>query len=312
MSWKKLGLVFCPSGEEDWLHSHAAAPIAETLSGSNCRIYFNSRDASNRSHVGYVVIDLSHPQKIIERSTAPVLAPGGRGLFDDSGAMASWLVKTETRDLLYYVGWSLGVTVPFRNFIGLARRESNGNFNRHSLAPILGRSRSEPFLCIMPCVLRSGRNWRMWYGSGVGWTQNGDQVQHRYHIKQMESVDGLAWRNSSIAIDFADESEYAITRPSVMRDADRWRMWYCSRGSQYAIGYATSADGVHWQRRDSEVGIAVSEGGWDSEMVCYPYVFDHGERRYMLYNGNGYGRTGFGLAVLESDDRSACPAFGEA
>ncbi|MDR0233611.1 MAG: hypothetical protein LBI31_02235 [Zoogloeaceae bacterium] len=35
------------------------------------------------------------------------------------------------------------------------------------------------------------------------------------------------------------------------------------------------------------------------EMIEYSIVFDHGRQRYMLYNGNGYGKTGFGLAVLE-------------
>ncbi len=31
----------------------------------------------------------------------------------------------------------------------------------------------------------------------------------------------------------------------------------------------------------------------------YPFVFAHGNDVYMLYNGNGFGRTSFGLAVLE-------------
>jgi hypothetical protein len=35
-------------------------------------------------------------------------------------------------------------------------------------------------------------------------------------------------------------------------------------------------------------------------MIEYPFVFDHGGARYMLYNGNGYGRSGVGLAVLEA------------
>ena len=52
---------------------------------------------------------------------------------------------------------------------------------------------------------------------------------------------------------------------------------------------------------DELVGLDVSPNGWDSEMICYPYVFDHGRNRYMLYNGNGYGKTGFGLSVLEQD-----------
>ena len=81
-------------------------------------------------------------------------------------------------------------------------------------------------------------------------------------------------------------------------------MWYSYRGqpsiTTYRIGYAESPDGVHWSRMDEKMhSLDVSEGGWDSEMICYPYVFDHKGKRYMLYNGNGYGKTGFGLAVLE-------------
>jgi hypothetical protein len=35
-----------------------------------------------------------------------------------------------------------------------------------------------------------------------------------------------------------------------------------------------------------------------SEMIKYPFVFDHDGERSMLYNGNGYGKTGVGLAVM--------------
>ena len=52
---------------------------------------------------------------------------------------------------------------------------------------------------------------------------------------------------------------------------------------------------------DHLAGISVSEYGWDSETVEYPCVFNHNNDRYMLYNGNGYGITGFGIAVLEQD-----------
>ena len=65
------------------------------------------------------------------------------------------------------------------------------------------------------------------------------------------------------------------------------------------MGFASSSDGLKWERDDTLAGIDVSPEGWDSEMICYPYVFEHKDTKYMLYNGNGYGRTGFGLAVLE-------------
>ena len=79
-------------------------------------------------------------------------------------------------------------------------------------------------------------------------------------------------------------------------------MWFSYRsgsGKKYRIGYATSKLGEEWELRLEEVGIDVSADGWDSEMIEYPFVFDHGGIRYMLYNGNGNGRTGFGIARLE-------------
>ena len=57
----------------------------------------------------------------------------------------------------------------------------------------------------------------------------------------------------------------------------------------------TSA-GLHWERHDEQAGIS-SSGDWDSEMQAYPSVFDDAGTRYLLYNGNDYGRTGVGWAV---------------
>jgi hypothetical protein len=76
-------------------------------------------------------------------------------------------------------------------------------------------------------------------------------------------------------------------------------MWFCSRGPAYRIRYAESSDGVDWTRGDDPAALDVSTNGWDAEMIEYPCVFDHNGTRYMLYAGNGFGRTGFGLAVLE-------------
>ncbi|WP_416398648.1 hypothetical protein [Allohahella sp. A8] len=140
----------------------------------------------------------------------------------------------------------------------------------------------------------------MWYLSCTDWRIRDGKPEHRYHIKYAESPDGISWeREGIVAIDYSDETEYAISRPSVIRDKDCWKMWYSFRGPSYRIGYAESHDGRQWQRLDAECDINVSKFGWDSEMIEYPFVFDHAGDRYMLYNGNGYGKTGFGLAVLE-------------
>jgi len=283
------------------MKSHASVPIAAHLEKDDFRIYFSARDSLNRSHTGWLRIDLSVPNKIIDQSASPVLSPGELGAFDDSGAMSTWLVTRDRIRYLYYIGWNLGVTVPFRNAIGLAISNDGGEFRRYAIGPILDRSVSEPFFCASCCVIPDDHRWRMWYLSCVGWSVADGKPRPHYHIKYAESNDGIHWsRDGTVAIDFAVPTEYAISRPAVVRDADRWRMWYSFKGASYRIGYAESLDGRHWVRRDQLAGIDVSVSGWDSEMIEYPFVFDHKGERFMLYNGNGYGRTGFGLAVLES------------
>ncbi len=300
--WRKRGLVFCPSGETSWMKTHAAVPIAESLGGGLFKIYFSSRDDLNRSYTGHVVVDIDRPNRILDLSKDPVLGPGGLGEFDDSGAMACWLSFYEGKKFLYYIGWNLGVTVPFRNSIGLAVSSTGNSFERYSNGPIVDRAVHEPHFCASCCVLPGKEQWRMWYLSCTSWQMRNGKPEHRYHIKYAESLDGVNWkREGLVAIDYLNEQEYAISRPSVVQDADRWRMWYSCRGSSYRIGYAESVDGRQWKRLDHQVGIDVSPAGWDSEMIEYPFVFDHAGQRYMLYNGNDYGKTGFGLAVLEQD-----------
>jgi hypothetical protein len=298
--WRKIGLIYCPSGAQEWMHSHAAVPIAEHIKNDIFKIYFSSRNKSNQSVTGYLLIDITRPKEIIELSAYPVIEPGHLGEFDDSGAMATWLAHHEGKKFLYYIGWNLGVTVPFRNSVGLAISEEGHPFKRYASGPILDRTMMEPHFVASCCVIPSVDRWRMWYLSCTDWKIRYGKPEHHYHIKYAESNDGVIWnREGVVAIDYLDEMEYAISRPSVVRDKDCWKMWFSHRGSSYRIGYAESDDGMQWRRLDAHCGIDISSSGWDSEMIEYPFVFDHAGARYMLYNGNGYGRTGFGLAVLE-------------
>ncbi len=102
-----------------------------------------------------------------------------------------------------------------------------------------------------------------------------------------------------MCIDFAGPHEYAVAKPCVVKQNDRFVMWYSHRGQHYLPGVATSTDGLNWRRQDEAVGIAPSASGWDSEMLCYPFVLERGDDLFMFYNGNGYGASGLGVAVAE-------------
>lgn len=298
MRWRKLGRVFVPAGDRPWMRTHAANPVALAIDGDRHRFYFNGRDASNRSSVGWVEVDMREPTRVLRVSEEPVLSPGVRGAFDDSGCSIGCVVPDGERLRLYYMGWNLGVTVPWRNAIGLAESCDGGlTFERVSPAPIVDRSAVDPFTLSYPWVLREGGGWRLWYGSNLRWDSKAD-MDHR--IKSARSRDGLEWeRDGRVVIEPSEAGEHAFARPCVVHDPDRYRMWYAYRGTAYRIGYAESADGERWTRRDREAGIDTTPGTWDAESIEYPCIFDHAGRRYLLYCGDGYGRTGFGLAVLE-------------
>ncbi|HEY9868988.1 MAG TPA: hypothetical protein V6D08_07465 [Candidatus Obscuribacterales bacterium] len=304
MKWRKLGRIFVPDGTVDWMRSHAAVPVVDRIDSDVVKVYFSPRDAQGRSYTGYVVVDLRAPTKILDVSREPVLSPGRLGAFDDSGAMGTCLIDVGHEKYFYYIGWNLGVTVPFRNSIGLARSVDGGvTFTRYAEGPIIDRTPLEPHFTASCCVLHDESRYRIWYLSCLDWESVNGKPQHRYHIKYGESPDGINWeRKGLVAIDFKSEDEYAISVPRVIRDKSGYKMWYSYRGRSYRIGYAESPDGYVWERRDELSGIDVSDTGWDSEMICYPCVFDHNGERYMFYNGNGYGQSGFGLAVLDSDN----------
>jgi predicted GH43/DUF377 family glycosyl hydrolase len=302
MRWAKLGRVFVADNQHPWMRTHAANPVAEPLDAHRLRVYFSTRDDANRSSIAFVELDIRRPLEVLRISQTPVLSPGAIGTFDDSGVSMGCLVHHAGKLHLYYLGWNLGVTVAWRNSVGLAVSDDGDDpsFTRHSPAPVMDRHHVDPYSISYPWILVEGPRWRMWYGSNLNWGTRQEDMMHL--LKYAESSDGIDWhRDGRIAIPFQQANEYAMSKPSVVRDAVGYRMWYSFRGAAYRIGYAESADGLSWTRRDEAAGITVSDSGWDAESVEYPCVFDMNGRRYMLYNGNNYGRTGFGLAVLDLD-----------
>ena len=148
----------------------------------------------------------------------------------------------------------------------------------------------------------------MWYCGCTEWKVVNGVTEPQYLIKYAESRDGIDWeRPNRVVIPYKNETE-AIGRPVVVHDNGVYKMWYSYRSidsyrtnkaRSYHIGYAESQDNLTWERKDEEAGIDLSAEGWDSEMLAYPYIVDYQDRRYMFYNGNGFGRSGFGYALFD-------------
>jgi hypothetical protein len=221
--------------------------------------------------------------------------------------MPSWIVNHQNKKYLYYIGWNVKVSVPYHLSIGLAVSEDKGrSFDKVSEGPLLDRAIDEPFFNTAPCVQCEEDIWRMWYVSCTGWETAAERPEPRYHVRYAESTDGIRWRKTNhVCIDYIGETD-AIGRPCVYKQHGRYRMLYSyrdvwdyrtDRAQSYRLGYAESADGIAWIRRDAEAGIERSASGWDSEMMEYCYLYHYQDRSYLFYNGNGFGKTGIGYAV---------------
>ena len=280
------------------MQSHAANPFAERLYGDLYRIYFSCRDTQNRSSIGFVDFSL-RTLTVQALSNQPVLQPGPLGTFDDSGVSLGCIVYDGSCRYLYYVGWNLAVTVPWRNSIGLAISINDGLFVKQAVAPILDRNRFDPYSLSYPWVRKEASRWRMWYGSHLNWGNSEREMEHV--IKHAVSADGIHWEpTDTVCLPVLSDESYAYARPCVLVEQELYKMWFSYRGKTYRLGYAESVDGIQWRRMDEKGGMEPSGTGWDSDAVAYAHVFDHDGQRYAVYCGNGYGRTGFGLAVQES------------
>lgn len=307
MAWKKLGRIFDPDNE--WVGSHAQVPTTLVLDDV-VRVFISTRNAVGKSLCYAVDLDKNDPSKIIARHSEPCLGFGKPGTFDDDGVMPSYALQKDGKTYLYYSGWNQRLTVPYHNSMGVAVSDDNGlHFKKLFEGPIMDRTATEPYVAVTPTILFDEGLWKMWYVSGVSWLKVDEKYEPLYVIKYAESQDGYNFERFPEHCLISKFETEAFSRPCVIKENGIFKMWFCSRASQdyrngagsYRIRYAESVDGRTWTRYDDE-GIPPSPEGWDSLMTCYPFIFKVADKKYMLYNGNRFGTTGFGLAIWSNDE----------
>lgn len=311
MVWCKKGIIFTPNTKLYWSKTHAQVPTAEIIDENKIRIYYSSRDLNNRSYISYIEVSAFDPSEILYCLPEPILGLGKLGTFDDSGLMPSSVITiSDSLKYLYYTGWNIGSTTPYQNAIGLAVSRDNGeSFTRIGDGPILNPSLYEPYFIGTACVTRFSNNWQCWYASCTGWDEIDGIIEPKYHLKYAESQDGITWkRDGKIAIDFIDNYEGGIVKASVYKNNLYYEMWYCYRkiidyrqnpNNSYKIGYAISYDSINWIRRDNEILFNFCNDDWDRQMMAYPNIIVCNNKKYMFYNGNNFGKMGFGYAEWE-------------
>ena len=302
MSWKKLGILLIPNPIISWISVYVGPSFVRVVN-DKVLVYVSGRDVNNISRVGIVEVEINNEEhNVIHVNSKPCLDIGKTGLFDESGASYPWIVEDDGKHYMYYVGWVAGGKSRFQNYLGIAVSEDGGRkFKRIKNTPILDRNDREPFGSGSCCVYKEAEKWVMYYTSFEPWKDLPNKNRPTYNIKMAISNDLINWKRTyKTIVDFKDNNEYVICKPIIIKDQESYKLWYSYRtGNQlYRIGFAESIDnGKNYIRKDESVGIDVSINGWDSKMIEYAFIFDYKGERYMIYNGNDFGKTGLGIAI---------------
>lgn len=300
MHWRKLGQIYSHENHShEKLFSHAANPLAVVLNDKTIRVYYSARDRLKRSSVSYIHFDISTLQ-VTYVHPEPVFQHGKVNSFYSHGVSIGNIYEVDGRFYMLFMGWQNHANSHWRGDIGRLLVHPDGQLSLESEKAFIALDTEDHISLSYPWVEKTGSHYQMWYGSTTTWDAGNNEMEHV--IKHASSTDGHRWTKTGIAVPSIIGQAQAFSRPTVLSLNNHYFMWFSYRsgdGTTYRIGRADSADGKDWALNLKESGIDVSTEGWDSEMIEYPFVFKHGENIYMLYNGNGYGKTGFGLAVLE-------------
>lgn len=324
MHWQKRGKIFDPTDDVHFnaFEGFAQSPQAIELE-DRIRVYFSirKRDSTGKylSHVSFIDFDKLF-DRIIDYPQQEVIPLGDLGTFDEHGIFPFSPVQVGSRIYAYTCGWSRRISVPVETSTGLAFSDDGGvTFQKYAKGPVLSSSLHEPFLVGDSFVIRHKGTFYMWYIFGIRWMQRegGGSPERIYKIGHARSDDGVEWDrwgHQIIPDALGDQECQAL--PSVVYWNGKFRMVFCYRHAfdfrtnpenAYRLGYAESTNLENWIRMDEKIGglRPTSGGDWDSQMMCYPNLFVSGNRLHLLYNGNEFGRYGFGLACTEHDNVQA-------
>jgi hypothetical protein len=319
MKWIKHGKIFDPTNYQLPNNCVQFAQSPQTLIFRDfVRIYFSTRaiDPSNNtkylSHVAFVDMK-KNLRDVISVSSHTVIPLGGLGCFDEHGIFPMNVMRYQDTVYGYICGWNRRVSVSVDTGIGLAISRDDGlTFQRIGNGPVLAASLHEPCLVGDGFVKIIDGVFHMWYIFGTGWKKYAaDAAPDRtYKIGHATSKDGIEWEKEEARHIIPDRigSDESQALPTVISIGKRHHMFFCYResfdfrkanGRGYRIGHAWSDDITNWTRQDEHPLLEGTPNEWDSEMQCYPHVFECENKIYLLYNGNDFGRYGFGLAELE-------------
>ena len=159
-----------------------------------------------------------------------------------------------------------------------AASETSGGWKKYADNPVMG---GKCGTCFDVAVLREGDKYRMW----LSW-------RPKKAVALVESADGIHWSEPpQIVLGPRPESgwEDNINRPSVVKRADGYHMWYTGQAKGRSwIGYATSSGGIAWKRM-SEKPVLACDQPWEKNIavMCPSVIWDEPTQSFRMWYSGG-------------------------
>lgn len=286
-SWERR-IISGPQRGIEWSSTSLGAGwVAKSSEG--LRVLVGGRGKDNRSRIGEIYF--FEEGGSARFSPLPLVDVGESGSLTADGVSYPSLFGQE-EELMFVVGWQRIGGGMFANTLLLAERERNlGTFRvkQEPLFPrLVGRTGSAAALDMDGAVIavtvfdgwldyseRKIPTYKVW------WAEK--QANQRYRL--IEKIGGLP-----------SDPRIAVAKPSFLNANGHIFAWFSVR-----IENAYHVVGGHLQGGSfSEIqglNLLPSESGWDSTSVEYAHFVKSADRIIGVYNGNGFGRSGIGVAT---------------
>jgi predicted GH43/DUF377 family glycosyl hydrolase len=194
-----------------------------------------------------------------------------------------------------YHMWYLNTYNSGRGNVGYAESADGINWYSVTDSPVLtaGKSGSWDDYTVGPgIIIKENGIYKMYYN---GWqTYDGTQ-----NIGLAVSVDGIHWEKNRMPVLSANEVEYRVGAPSLIKKDSIYYLYYSYKSqnsSELKISVATSIDGVHFDRYQNNP-ILTATNQWEGSSVLYSSVILENGIFKMIYNNET--RNAFGKATSE-------------
>jgi len=296
--WVKGGLILA-TADDSRACSHAMLPTPHRM-GDRLEVYFAACDADMRGRIYAVDLVDDVPVPKVTGATRLVLDLGDPGDFDCDGVNPCQVVARGGEVFLYYIGWQRGpAAVPYRLFVGLAvSRDQGATYRKISRNPVLAPLSGEDCFRTAAHIYPTPSGWAALYIGGDAFIdgQDGKRLPV-YSLRRTTSKDGITWTEPGEILLSPDRArgEIGFGRPWLWHDDHGGAVLMLSVRTEQ--GYSLVEIGFDDENRlRRRTLIEPGAAGWDSGMVCFAAPCAGQGQELLFYNGNGFGRTGFGIA----------------